>query len=146
MCDNAVDSCLQALKFVPDWFVTSKVIEELDSAVFSNDYIVFGDLNSDFGTFFSSYIGLNSMTPDNVGLDDVHFDYCDPETINHVKLIALHDKYNQHKAPKKDKGRIAVCSMASNKMVGLVYVRRWKEKLAASFYSLNLTLKLDYCE
>ena len=42
MCDKAVYSCLLALQFVPDWFVTSKIIEILDSAVFSNDYIVFG--------------------------------------------------------------------------------------------------------
>ena len=25
MCDKAVDDCLAALKFVPDWFVTSKM-------------------------------------------------------------------------------------------------------------------------
>ena len=23
MCDKAVDHCLEALKFIPDWFVTS---------------------------------------------------------------------------------------------------------------------------
>ena len=26
-CDEAVDDCLAALKFVPDWFVTSKMIK-----------------------------------------------------------------------------------------------------------------------
>ena len=27
MCDKAVDDCLAALKFVPDWFVTSKIMK-----------------------------------------------------------------------------------------------------------------------
>ena len=49
MCNKAVDSCLPALKFVPDWFVMSSRIEKLDSSVFSN-YIAFGDLDSDFVT------------------------------------------------------------------------------------------------
>ena len=42
MCNKAVDSSLQALKFVPDSFVRSNLIEKLDSTLFSNDYIVFG--------------------------------------------------------------------------------------------------------
>ena len=29
MCDNAVDSYLLALKFVPNWFIKSKVIKQL---------------------------------------------------------------------------------------------------------------------
>ena len=33
MYDKAVDSCLLALKFVPDWFVKNEMIEKLDSAV-----------------------------------------------------------------------------------------------------------------
>ena len=27
MCDEAVNDCLAALKFIPDWFVTSKMLE-----------------------------------------------------------------------------------------------------------------------
>ena len=53
MYDKAVDSCLLALKFVPDCFIKSKMIEKIDCAVFSDDCIVFGDLDSDFVTFFS---------------------------------------------------------------------------------------------
>ena len=33
MCDEAVDNCLAALKFIPDWFVTSKMLEKLDNAL-----------------------------------------------------------------------------------------------------------------
>ena len=40
MCDIAVDFCLLVIKFVLDFFVLSKVIEKLDSAVFSDEYII----------------------------------------------------------------------------------------------------------
>ena len=44
--------------------------EKFDSAVFSNDYLAFGGLDVDFSTFFSNDIGLNSITLDNINLDD----------------------------------------------------------------------------
>ena len=28
MCSNAVDNYLPVLKFVPDWFVTSKIVQK----------------------------------------------------------------------------------------------------------------------
>ena len=46
MCDKAVDLCIPELKFAPVWFVTSKTIENLVSAVFCNDYTILGDLDS----------------------------------------------------------------------------------------------------
>ena len=82
MCDKAVDSYLIPLKF----------------AVFSNDYIVFGNLDSDFVAFFSNDIGLNSITFDNINLDDDNFDDCDPGTIAHVRLMARRNRYKQRKA------------------------------------------------
>ena len=47
MCDKAVDSYLLVLNFFSDWFVTSKMIEKLDNALFSNDGIVFRGTDSD---------------------------------------------------------------------------------------------------
>ena len=44
-CDKAVECYPLALKFFSDWFVMNKMIAKTDSAVFSNDYIVFNDLN-----------------------------------------------------------------------------------------------------
>ena len=49
-------------------------METLDSAVFSNEYIVFGDLDSDFVTLFNKDIGFNSIALDNINLDDDNFD------------------------------------------------------------------------
>ena len=41
MCDKAVDDFPSALKFVPDWFVTSKIIKKLHNALFLDDDILF---------------------------------------------------------------------------------------------------------
>ena len=73
------------MKFVPDWFVMSKMIEKFDNDVFSNYDIVFGNKDSDIVTLLSNYIGLNSINFNNDNLDDDNFDVCDPETINHVR-------------------------------------------------------------
>ena len=54
LCDNSVVSYLLALKFVSDWFFTNKMIEKLDNGVFSNDDIIFGDIDSDIVEFFSN--------------------------------------------------------------------------------------------
>ena len=95
MCYKAVDSCLLALKFVRDWFVTNEMIEKLDG------YIIFGDLDSDFVTLFSEDLGPNSVILDNNNLDDEHFDYCNLETINHVRFTSWYNRYKQGNASKK---------------------------------------------
>ena len=66
MCDKAVDSYLLAVKFNPDWFVLSTMIEKLDSAVFSDKYVVFGDLESHFVTIFSRDVVFDSISLDNM--------------------------------------------------------------------------------
>ena len=81
--------------------VTSKIIENLDSAVFPNDDIVFDDLDSDFATFFCNDIGLNSITLYNINFDDDNFVACDPETISHIRLMAWYNRFKQRKACKK---------------------------------------------
>ena len=64
----------------------------------------------------------------NVSHDDDNIDDDDPETIIHVRLMVWCNIYKQQKACKKrknDKQRIHFSSMASNKMVGLIYIRRF---------------------
>ena len=46
MCDEAFDDCLAALKLIPDWFVTNKMLETLYAALPTNDDILF--FNEDF--------------------------------------------------------------------------------------------------
>ena len=81
------------------------MIEKLDSAVLSDDYIVFGNLVSDFVKFFVSDIGLSSVSLFNINLNNENFDYYDPETINHFRLMGQYNKFKQHKALKKSNKR-----------------------------------------
>ena len=41
MCDKAIDDFLPALKFVPDWFVTNKMIKKVLTASFTDDDILY---------------------------------------------------------------------------------------------------------
>ena len=100
-CEKTIDSYLQALIFIHEWFVTSKMIEKLDNAVFSKDDKVFGDIDSFIVTFFSNDIGLNIINLRNNNLEDDNFDDCDPNNINHVRIMANYNRYKQHRACKK---------------------------------------------
>ena len=66
---KAVDFHLLALRFVSDSFFTNNMIEKLDSAAFSHDYIVFGDLDSNFLTIFVNNVGLISIYLFDINLD-----------------------------------------------------------------------------
>ena len=54
MCNEAVDDCLAALKFIPDWFVTSKTTEKLDNVLHANDDILFHNDNFEKITFIAN--------------------------------------------------------------------------------------------
>ena len=51
MCDEAVDDCLAALKFIRDWFVTRKMLEMFHDSLLANDDILFFDENFSKVTF-----------------------------------------------------------------------------------------------
>lgn len=85
MCKVTVDDCLSLLKFVPDCFVTKKMLKDLDNTVFFNGDIVFVNEDSDNDTLFSDDMGLVNVNL-NVSLDDVNFGDNDPETIIYVSL------------------------------------------------------------
>ena len=84
MCDKAVDTCLLVLKFVPDWFVTNKMLEKNDVVFSTNDIDV--DIDSNIATFLSDGMDLVTIDLNNINLDD-YFDEDDPETIIHVRLM-----------------------------------------------------------
>ena len=105
MCDKAVDDCLAALKFIPDWFVTSKMLEKFHDALLIND-----DTYSLFWwrfykvTFFADEIGILGVNVDKINLADVNDFYeDDPEIIIHVKHLDWHNKFQKCKATKKFK-------------------------------------------
>ena len=68
MCDEVVDYCLEALKFIPDWFVTSQMIKELCTALYADDDLLFFDEDSGNVTFFCSEMGIFSVNLKNIYL------------------------------------------------------------------------------
>ena len=82
MCDKAVNDFLPVLKFVPDWFVASKIIKKLHNAIFADDILIF-DEDSRNVTFSSYQVGIHS-----VDLNINIFNKNDPGTIIHVRLMA----------------------------------------------------------
>ena len=54
MGDKAFDDFLPALKFVPDWFVTCKIIKKLHNDLFEEDDTIFFDEDFSNVTFSSN--------------------------------------------------------------------------------------------
>ena len=50
MCDEAVDGCLRASRFIPDWLVTRKMLETFDNSLHGNDDTPF--YNEDFDIYY----------------------------------------------------------------------------------------------
>ena len=67
-CDKAVDDFLPALKYVPSWFVTSKMIRKLFHALITDD-ILFFDKDSGNATFSNDEMGILSVDLNNNSLD-----------------------------------------------------------------------------
>ena len=101
MCDKDVDDCLAVLKFVPDWFVTSKMIKELFTALYADENILY--FNEHFGNVVFSCNEMNILNVDlnNINLDDTKYEEDDPDTIIHIIVLACHIKYEKRKELKK---------------------------------------------
>ena len=87
MCDEAFDDSLAALKLVPDWFVTSKAIKRVFTALYADENIPY--LNEDFANvvFSCNEMGILNIDLNNINLDN-NFDEDDPDTIIHIRLLA----------------------------------------------------------
>ena len=83
------------IKIVPEWLATTKMLQDLDNALFFNNDIVFFDADSDKFTFFLDDMSLFNVDLNNVNLDDNNFDDYDPETTLHVRLMAWCNRYKQ---------------------------------------------------
>ena len=85
--DKAVDDCLAALKFVPDWFFTSKMIKILFNALYTDENILYFNEDSSNVVFNCNETGFLN-TDLNINLDSTNYDEDDPDTIIYVKLLA----------------------------------------------------------
>ena len=114
MCDKAVNAFLAALKFVPDGFVTKKMIKKLDDDLFANNDIIFVTEDSNYVTFSRNEMGILSVDISNIDLDDINFDEDDPETIIHVRLTAWHNSFKQCKTFKKELSNFSSMAFKQN--------------------------------
>ena len=95
MCDELVDECLAALKFIPDWFVTSKVLENLIML-----YTLMMIYSSIMKILIKSYLLLHIVTVDldKVNLDNNNnFEEDDSDTNIHVGLLTWCSKFELKK-------------------------------------------------
>ena len=101
MCYEAVDDCLAALKFIPDWFVTSKMIKKLLTALYTDDNIHYFKEDSRGVIFSCNEMGTVSIDLNNINPDDTNYNKDNPESIIHIRLLAWQIKFDKHKAHKK---------------------------------------------
>ena len=80
MCDEAVDDSLATLKLIPDWFVTSKMIQKPFTVLHADEYILYFDEYSGNFVFNCNGMGILNIDIDNINLDK-NFDEDDPDAL-----------------------------------------------------------------
>ena len=100
MSDEAVDDSLAALRLISNWFVTSKIIKTLYTALYADDGLLFFDEYSGDVTFSYNEMDILSVSLNNINLDN-NFNEDDPDTIILIRLLVWHSKFKNRKALKK---------------------------------------------
>ena len=79
MFDEAADDSLAVLlKLIPDWFVASKMIKELYSALHADENILYFNEDSGNVVFSSNEVSILNIHLNNINLDN-NFDEDDPD-------------------------------------------------------------------
>ena len=113
ICDKAVYYSLAALKLVPDWFVTRKMIKKVFAALYTDKNIPYFNEDSSNVVFICNGMAILKIDINNISLDN-NFGEDDPDTIILIRLLAWYTKFEKRKAlTKKDKRRINANSLAS---------------------------------
>ena len=96
MCDKAINDSLAALKLIPDWCLTIKMIKKRFTVLYADENILY--FNEDSGDAVVNYneMGIFNNDLNNVNLDD-NFDEEDPNTIILIRLLAWHTKFEKRK-------------------------------------------------
>ena len=69
MCDEVVDDSLASLQLIPDWFVTSKMIKKLFTALYADENIPYFNESSDDAVFHCNRMGILNTDLNNINLD-----------------------------------------------------------------------------
>ena len=89
---------IRLLKFVPDWFVTNKMIKKLFTALYADENILYFNEDSGNVTFICNGMGILSIDLNNINL----YDKDDPDTIIHVRFLAWHIEFRKRKNLEKE--------------------------------------------
>ena len=103
MCDKAVDDSLAALEFVPDWFITSKMIKKLFTALYADENKLYFNEDSSNVTFSCNGIDILSANRKNINLDDTNYEEDDLDTIILIRLLAWDVEFEKREELKNDK-------------------------------------------
>ena len=68
--DQAVHDCLAPLKFVPDWFVTSKMIKKRFTALYADENILYFSEDSRNVVFNCNGMSILNTNLNNINLED----------------------------------------------------------------------------
>ena len=93
MCYKAVDDCLVALKFVPNWFVTSKMIKKLFTALYADENTHYFNEDSSNVAISCNKMHVLNIDLNNINLDDTNYEEDNPGTIILIRLLAWHVKF-----------------------------------------------------
>ena len=80
-----------------DWFVTSKMIKKLSTALYATDGLLFFDEHSGNPSFCSNEKGIRNVNLNNINLNDTNYEEDDPVIIILVRLLAWHSKFEKRK-------------------------------------------------
>ena len=101
MCDEAVVNSLAALKLVPDWFITSQILEKFSDSLLANDDALIFDEYFGKVTFYANQIGILGVDFDKLTLMVIIIYQNDPDTILNVRLLVWRNKLEKRKGFQK---------------------------------------------
>ena len=99
-CAEAFDDSA-ALKLIPDWFVTNKMIKILFTALYADESILYINEDSGDAVFNSNDMDVLKIDLNNINLYN-NFDEDNLDTIILIRLLALHIRFEKSKALKKE--------------------------------------------
>ena len=85
-CDEAVDNYLAALKFFPNYFVTSKILKKFDNTLHANNDILFHNEDFDKVTFIANQINILAVDLEKINLDN-NFDEDDVVNLKNAEHL-----------------------------------------------------------
>ena len=86
MYDEGINDSLAALKLIPDWFVTSKMIEKRFTTLYTYKNILCFNKDSGNAVFNYNEMGIVNIDLHNMNLD-TNFDEKDSNTIILIRLL-----------------------------------------------------------